>query len=461
MPKGPKDGHEAAKEEYKARQEARRRLPPVSWLLRAHMWRRVRPARRRILSAWEKIVLGFAAGWGGIAQLRHPLDDDTEIPEVDALEEPDTNWPHQKIQFRVTMKLREMLSIAVRNAVLSVLTLTLYRFWARTRVRRYIWSRISFLDEPLEYTGSSFELLLGFFQILLVLVIPLVGVSIWMQLFVEPDSPLSIPYGIAVYLGLGFLYGVARYRAQRFRLSRTLWRGIRFGLKGSWVSYGVRTLLFVYLSFATFLWAYPLQRFVLIRQMLRNMTLGDRQFQFEGDPTVLYPSFAIGWFASLFGLIVAYVASAAILLDLFGENLLFRQFPILDGSLSLTGEDFFTIAILTFVVTSVTGLVLAFTMSWYRAKELRYFAACLRLDGMRFKLRASGLAFLRLSVGNALIIIFTLGLGLPLAQMRTFKFVFKRLRAEGQIDVESIAQSDAPYPWVGEGLAEFFDIGAV
>jgi len=461
MPKGPNEGHEAAKEEYKALRDARRRVPPVSWLMRAHMWRRVRPNRRRILNAWEKVVLGFAAGWGGVMLLRHPIDEETAEDEAVKVPEFDPDLPVQKIPFRVSMKLSEMLGIAARNAVLSIFTLTLYRFWARTRVRRYIWSRISIFDEPLEYTGSSYELLLGFFQILLVLVIPLVGISIWMQLFVEPDSPLSIPYGIAVYLGLGFLYGVARYRAQRFRLSRTLWRGIRFGLKGSWVSYGVRTLLFVYLTFATFLWAYPLQRFVLMRQMLRNMTLGDRQFQFEGDPTVLYPSFAVGWVASLIALVIAYLASAAILLELFGENLLFRQFPVLDGSFSLTGEDFFTIAILTFLVTSVTGLVLAFTMSWYRAKELRYFAQCLRLDGVRFKLRASGLAFLRLSVGNALIIIFTLGFGLPLAQMRTFKFVFKRLKAEGQIDVEAITQSDAPYPWVGEGLAEFFDIGAV
>ena len=45
--------------------------------------------------------------------------------------------------------------------------------------------------------------------------------------------------------------------------------------------------------------------------------------------------------------------------------------------------------------------------------------------------------------------------------MRTFRYWFSRISAEGHIDIEGIAQSDAPYPWVGEGLAEFFDIGAV
>ena len=282
-----------------------------------------------------------------------------------------------------------------------------------------------------------------------------------MQLFVGPDSPLTIPYGIGVYLGLGFLYGVARYRTQRYRLSRTLWRGIRLGLKGSWISFGIRTLLFVYLTIATLLWAYPLQRFVLIRQILGHATLGDRQFRFEGDPTALYPTFAIGWILSLFGLAIAYLVTGIVLLELFGDNIMFRQFSVFQPSSQLTGQELASILVLTFIITSVTGLVLSVTLAWYRAKELRYFASCLTLDGLRFKMRVNGLSYMWLSVGNALILIFTVGLGLPLAQMRAYRFIFSRLEADGQMDIDSIAQGDAPYPLVGEGLAEFFDIGSV
>ena len=45
--------------------------------------------------------------------------------------------------------------IAVRNGVLGVLTLGFYRFWGKTRLRRYLWSRLSFEDDPLEYTGAG------------------------------------------------------------------------------------------------------------------------------------------------------------------------------------------------------------------------------------------------------------------------------------------------------------------
>jgi uncharacterized membrane protein YjgN (DUF898 family) len=80
---------------------------------------------------------------------------------------------------------------------------------------------------------------------------------------------------------------------------------------------------------------------------------------------------------------------------------------------------------------------------------------------MNFSLNASGFAIMRLSLGNALIVLFTLGFGLPFAQMRTFRFLFSRLKGEGQLDIDSIGPGDAPYPWIGEGLAEFFELGAV
>ena len=47
-----------------------------------------------------------------------------------------------------------LLRIAMGNAILNVLTLMIYRFWARTRVRRHVWSCVHINGEPLEYTGE-------------------------------------------------------------------------------------------------------------------------------------------------------------------------------------------------------------------------------------------------------------------------------------------------------------------
>lgn len=46
-------------------------------------------------------------------------------------------------------------------------------------------------------------------------------------------------YGVIAAV-VWFLMGYAIYRARHFRLSRTLWRGIRFDLKGHAIAYALR-----------------------------------------------------------------------------------------------------------------------------------------------------------------------------------------------------------------------------
>ncbi len=50
---------------------------------------------------------------------------------------------------------------------------------------------------------------------------------------------------------------------------------------------------------------------------------------------------------------------------------------------------------------------------------------------------------------------------MPYTQLRTFSYVFKRLSAEGDVDLEAVRQNADKGPRAGEGLADFFDIGAV
>ena len=61
--------------------------------------------------------------------------------------------------------------IALRNALFNLLTLGIYRFWAKTRLRRYIWASVTFDGDRLEYTGRPVELLLGFLVAFVVLAV--------------------------------------------------------------------------------------------------------------------------------------------------------------------------------------------------------------------------------------------------------------------------------------------------
>src|SRR3546814_12697744 len=65
---------------------------------------------------------------------------------------------------------RDLFWIYLKNLVLTFVTLGIYRFWATTRVRRFIWSHLRFLDEPFEYVGTGKELFFGFLKAMLALI---------------------------------------------------------------------------------------------------------------------------------------------------------------------------------------------------------------------------------------------------------------------------------------------------
>ena len=55
-----------------------------------------------------------------------------------------------------------LIGLSFTNMLLRILTLGIYHFWAKTEVRKRIWSAIRINDEPLTYTGRGLELFIGF-----------------------------------------------------------------------------------------------------------------------------------------------------------------------------------------------------------------------------------------------------------------------------------------------------------
>ena len=59
-----------------------------------------------------------------------------------------------------TGTLREFIPIAATNTLLTIVTLFIYRSWAKARERRYLWSRTRFIDDELQWTGTGLEMFL-------------------------------------------------------------------------------------------------------------------------------------------------------------------------------------------------------------------------------------------------------------------------------------------------------------
>jgi uncharacterized membrane protein YjgN (DUF898 family) len=174
--------------------------------------------------------------------------------------------------------------LMTRGAVLLLITLGLYRFWLVTATRRYLCGHTAIAGDTLEYNGSAFELLLGFLLALTVLV------PIYAGLFIATIK-LDLARELSVLIGLvllAWLAQFARYRARRYRLARTLFRGVRFHQTGAAWRYAVRALIWWLVVVLTLGLAYPWARTSLERYKMGHSFYGDLPGWFEGSALRLF-----------------------------------------------------------------------------------------------------------------------------------------------------------------------------
>ena len=338
--------------------------------------------------------------------------------------------------------------IVIVNTLLTIITLSIYRFWAKTRVRQYLWDQTSLNGDRLEYNGTGKELFYGFLIVIVLVLMPLGAVSTVLGLFLAEGHPLFTAFDLALFTLVWFLIGVARYRARRYRLSRTQWRGIRAAQTGSSALFGAKTLGFFVLLPLTLGWTYPWQNMRLMSQMMNNTWFGDRRFTFEGPAGPLYKYFALAWIIQL-GIVLALIPIS------FAFSTAFPS-PAVGVSV---GEMQLGVGMFVMPVLFVLSLLVTFT--WYQARQFRYVASCTRYEGVGFSFDATGPSLVWLFLSNWLIIIVTLGFGVPFTQMRRFRYFCDRLKFHGAADFDAIRQSSEKGDRIGEGLADAFDMGAI
>ncbi len=169
--------------------------------------------------------------------------------------------------------------LLVRGAVLLMMTLGIYRFWLMTDVRRFLWSNTEVAGESLEYSGSALELLLGFL-VAIALLIPLYAGFFIAALELGTLGEIS---GVIAFLALFVLGQYAIYRARRYRLTRTVYRGLRFHQTGSAWRYAFRAIGWWTLTLLTLGLAYPFQLASLERFKMVNTWYGDLGGRFDGS----------------------------------------------------------------------------------------------------------------------------------------------------------------------------------
>ena len=358
-------------------------------------------------------------------------------------------------RFAHSGSLRDVFGLAAKNAFFSIITLTLYRFWARTRMRQRIWSRVWLLGDSLEYTGTGWELFRGFLISLPCFFLP--------AIFVFYIAPYAINQTAASLLILVFyvasvpLVAAARYWMRRYQLSRTRWRGIRLGLTGSGWSFAWASSGWTLIQGLTLGWFTPVARMNRAKMMWENTRFGDQPFSFAKNESDfaqgLWGPFALGWFAIPLSLIGASVSAGVVIAFFAGI------FAGHTGAAAPPENIAILIGVIIGAIVLIFALVL-YLLLWapYEAAAMNRIASLIELDGAHFQLNASTMGLFGVTLAGWIIVIFSLGLLAPLAGLLKVRYVFNHLQMLGTPRFAEIGQSVIEGPRAGESMADAFDL---
>jgi uncharacterized membrane protein YjgN (DUF898 family) len=346
---------------------------------------------------------------------------------------------------RFTGNWREYLPIAVTNALLIICTLGVYRFWASARQRRYLWSRTHVIDDTLEWTGTGKEMFLGFLIVIAVLAPFFLFIQFLFPALIARGKEQAA-FGVIFLFEVGLLYlgGFARFRALRYRLSRSYWHGIRGGSNDPGWNFGGEYLGRYALTFMTLFIMFPWAVTRLWNSRWNAMSFGPLQFRANLNAEGLKARWALIYIAPL-GLLLAGAAAGMM------------------AALALNGSNGpppgLMVIVFGFLIVFYLAIPLA-TLHWF-AKFYRKAAAGTSLGDLEFEFDATTLQWLGLFLGNLALAVVTLGFGLTYWGYRNWSFMIRHSRITGTIDVSELTQSTTHAPREAEGFADAFDIGAI
>jgi uncharacterized membrane protein YjgN (DUF898 family) len=290
------------------------------------------------------------------------------------------------------------------NVLLTVVTLGIYSFWAKNKVREFHYSHTELDGDRFAYHGTGGELFRGYLKAVGVIFFIAIVVGLLNAIIAGPSASPGMAAGIGFlfYVAIGLLMIVAVNGARRYRFSRSSWRGIRFsfhGDVGDWVGLVTRGMLLSIVTLGFYLPHFQSQRRAFL---VNNARFGSEPFMYDGDGREL---------------VGAYVKAVLLTIPTLGIYWL-----------------------------------------WYSAFKQRYFWEHTAMRGARFRSTVTGSGLLKLTLTNLLFAIVTLGIGVPWVITRTHSFWCDNLSLQGTVEWASIEQRADAAGVAAEGLADAFDV---
>jgi len=349
--------------------------------------------------------------------------------------------------FAFTATWRDYLPIAASNLLLTIVTIGVYRFWAKARERRYLWSHTRFIDDRLEWTGTGKEMFVGFLIAMALFTPPILFLRFGFQAMVlrGQAGPAAVLF-VAVYAFLLFVFGIARFRALRYRLARSYWHGIRGGSDDPGFRYGWSAVWKPLVGFLALGLMIPWSMVRLWNERWAAMSFGPYRFESNAMAAPLM----LRWLLLLISPIVVVLLGGLVAAAIGGAAM------VAGGRGGMIGVVLAGLAVVGgfYLLVALIGL-------GYWAAYLRQAIGSLSLGGLRFQFDARSKDWLLLFLGDIALVAGTLGLGICFLGYRHWSFLIRHLGAAGEVDLAEVTQSTTRAPREAEGFADAFDFGAI
>lgn len=293
-----------------------------------------------------------------------------------------------------------LFGIIIVNVLLTFITLGLYYPWARAKLLKYYYSETEFAGSRFEFLGTGREMFFGFIKALGILIVIY-------ALFIF--GAMSKNYFL-MFLGYILILAIipfAIHGAMRYRLSRTVYRGIHFGYHGD-----LRELLGLFfknilLTLVTCGIYSAWLEVNLHTYVQNNIRLGNAKVKFQAE-----------------------------------------------------GVDLFVIYLVGYLLTIVTLGIYAF---WWVTDIHKFYInhTSIVQDDKEYPVTTNitGWNFFKLSFVNALIIVFTLGIGLAWVRVRTMRFYLENIEIPAGFDVNGLIQTEGDYKdATGDDMLSMMDL---
>ncbi len=341
-----------------------------------------------------------------------------------------------------TGRIDEYFKIWIVNVLFSILTLGIYSAWAKVRKMQYFHGHTSIDGHRFRYLARPIQILKG----------RIIAVAIVIAFtLLSSFSPIG-----GVVLGLAFLFAFPWLIIQglRFSLRMTSYRNVRFNFEAK---YGETFVTFILLPIVAFFTLYLAMPWVLkkIDQLIHsNIRYGNKEMTVDTSAGTYYLAALAAIGASILIFIVFGIVAAGL-----GANMSFlsQGQGIADQEVGFPASTIILMQVGLFVCYWIMITVVS---AIYKSIIRNHLFGSMHIEDVaRFKSDVQTLPYAWLNFSNSLILIGTLGLGLPIVAIRKTRFLAEATHVAPEPNfasvIDDLGETNSAF---GEEAAEAFDV---